>query len=467
LFVTIVSVKRKLDGGEKTVKTWTFEIEVVTPIFLSGATQEVAELRPNTIKNLMRWWYRAVRGEGYGEIQNFKEFEIFGSTENAGKFIPRISFRHSQEITPSLFEPEEFRNFEAGIKYFAFPFRQSKRSKIDPLYTFQLSLKFLSNVSVNDENAIIASFWLLIFLGGVGSRSRRGFGSLRVKKPFFHESSGLQFFFDGEAGIFPEFFQKNLSLALKAIGYSRSPKDSKDVSFTTLSAKDSRIYLYLKDKQETFNWGREALHQIGKLLQEFRNHTHPRNYDDYLSIKNFLDSNKQPIQYKRAVFGLPIVIQYRSLFEKYFVELATEAFNEIGKIISKEALVNLANGSQRIAIGELQLKGLDESTAENIWKNAKNKSSATLEHGIASKDKSDKSDRRSSPLFIKVIKLKKNEYALVLLFLPSKLLPDEEQLKVTSNDGREDFVREMADFSMINDFLDSVEVKRDLIEISF
>ena len=449
------------------MKTLAFEIEVVTPLYLSGASQEISELRPNTIKTLMRWWYRAARGEVSNIKQESKEFELFGSTETAGKFIPRIKFSNSNKIPNSPLKFNELRDFN-GIKYLAFPFRQSNRSKIEPFYTFQFSLKFLPNVSIEDENAVLASLWLLMFLGAVGSRSRRGFGSLRVNKPFFHESSGLEFFFNGDAGDFLSFFKKNLTLALEAIGFSRSLKESKDVSFTTLSSKNSRIFLYLKNKKHTFNWGQDALNDIGEFLQYFRKHTNLRNKDDYLSVREFLDYDTPPPQYKRAAFGLPIIIQYRSLFEKYFTEIATEAFDKIGKTVSEDFLINLANGRKNIAVEKLRLKGLTrKGVPERIWDKAKRKSSATLGHGSLHKSNSEKTDRRSSPLFIKVIKLKENSYIITLLFLPSKFLPDEERLKVVSNDGREEFFQSMVDFSAINDFLNSNQVKNNLIEISF
>jgi CRISPR-associated protein Cmr1 len=43
----------------------TFDLEVVTPLFLGGANQQ-AELRAPTFKHLGRWWFRAVKGAHTG-----------------------------------------------------------------------------------------------------------------------------------------------------------------------------------------------------------------------------------------------------------------------------------------------------------------------------------------------------------------------------------------------------------------
>ena len=37
-----------------------FRLQVVTPLFLSGADQAKAELRPPTIRGALRFWFRAM-----------------------------------------------------------------------------------------------------------------------------------------------------------------------------------------------------------------------------------------------------------------------------------------------------------------------------------------------------------------------------------------------------------------------
>ena len=44
------------------MKRLTFKLQVVTPLFLSGANQQVAELRPPSIRGALRFWFRAMMG---------------------------------------------------------------------------------------------------------------------------------------------------------------------------------------------------------------------------------------------------------------------------------------------------------------------------------------------------------------------------------------------------------------------
>jgi CRISPR/Cas system CMR-associated protein Cmr1 (group 7 of RAMP superfamily) len=44
------------------VKRLTFDLEFITPAFIGGANQQ-AELRPASFVGLLRWWWRALKGE--------------------------------------------------------------------------------------------------------------------------------------------------------------------------------------------------------------------------------------------------------------------------------------------------------------------------------------------------------------------------------------------------------------------
>ena len=39
-----------------------YDVEVVTPMFLSGADQQKVEIRAASIKGQLRWWWRAMNG---------------------------------------------------------------------------------------------------------------------------------------------------------------------------------------------------------------------------------------------------------------------------------------------------------------------------------------------------------------------------------------------------------------------
>ncbi|MBK9462163.1 MAG: type III-B CRISPR module RAMP protein Cmr1 [Sphingobacteriales bacterium] len=51
--------------------TITFTCETITPMFLSGANQDVPELRPPSIKGALRFWWRAMNGHlSLGDLRN-------------------------------------------------------------------------------------------------------------------------------------------------------------------------------------------------------------------------------------------------------------------------------------------------------------------------------------------------------------------------------------------------------------
>ena len=72
---------------------WDATYRVTTPLFLGGANPETdAELRPSTLKGLLRFWFRAIalsRLHEYSEVKNL-ENDIFGSTEKQSSFLLTI-----------------------------------------------------------------------------------------------------------------------------------------------------------------------------------------------------------------------------------------------------------------------------------------------------------------------------------------------------------------------------------------
>ena len=230
------------------MQDWTFKLEVITPLFLSGVSQYQAELRPPIIKDLMRFWYRTCFDTSF--LQKTLENTLYGSTKNQGKFKPTIKNIQNfstKEFTKSDFDKyTEFNGNGAplgnGINYlgFSLEFGNNHRCYVTPKMTsdstpatvFDLCLKYFGN-SDEEKKAVLASLWLLIWLGDLGTRSRRGFGSLSLITKPLQDTYGLEFYFDGEFSDFKDFFQVNLCLALKWInpGFSRQNYLPKHTAF--------------------------------------------------------------------------------------------------------------------------------------------------------------------------------------------------------------------------------------------
>ena len=71
-----------------------FELEAITPIFMRGADQTKAEIRSSSIKGLMRWWFRALAGNYFGnDVDKLREAEeeIFGSTKRRSGVVVEVN----------------------------------------------------------------------------------------------------------------------------------------------------------------------------------------------------------------------------------------------------------------------------------------------------------------------------------------------------------------------------------------
>lgn len=155
-------------------------LEAVTPVLLRGANQgrnATPELRAPSFRGVFRYWFRAMAGAAIGDsnIPLLKELEsaVFGNTEAGSSIRLRILQSPNHENYPM-----------ADI----LPHKQTERERA-PRKAFAAGQKIKLVVSapgLEEDSwiwkAAIASINLALTFGGVGLRSRRGYGTLRVVK---------------------------------------------------------------------------------------------------------------------------------------------------------------------------------------------------------------------------------------------------------------------------------------------
>jgi len=149
-------------------------LDTVTPMFLHGSNDRVPELRPPPFKSLMRYWWRTVQ-DCTTESLRKTEAGLFGSTEGKAPFSIRISV--TKELSAGQHQPLPHRS------------GSFRRSAFVSGQLFDLSL-IARDEAVASTCVQIAEMGFL--LGGVGNRSRRGFGSIRVTSWNFTGPSELQ-----------------------------------------------------------------------------------------------------------------------------------------------------------------------------------------------------------------------------------------------------------------------------------
>lgn len=144
-------------------------LETVTPLFMAGIDQNTPELRPPSILGPLRYWLRAALGGVVGnnlDALKRAEAEVFGDTAGTGAVqIKRVRWL---DKSPELIEEYALLHKQAA-KMKGFP--AGKR--------FELVLtQHISNDST--WLAAISALLLMVSIGGLGRRCRRGWGTVRM-----------------------------------------------------------------------------------------------------------------------------------------------------------------------------------------------------------------------------------------------------------------------------------------------
>ncbi|ASJ16074.1 hypothetical protein A3L04_02760 [Thermococcus chitonophagus] len=176
----------------------TFELENITPLFMHGADQSTAEFRAASVKGVMRWWFRALAGNYFGDnISGLKKAEcrIFGCAESEVR-KSLVTVVASASSPPNGYIDKTSNSWKNAIAwseyvdYFFFSMldkkRESNKIKIKSKSSFfPPQSRFRVILRSPDRRALElaeASLLLAIHLGGFGLRARRGAGSLKISK---------------------------------------------------------------------------------------------------------------------------------------------------------------------------------------------------------------------------------------------------------------------------------------------
>jgi CRISPR type III-B/RAMP module RAMP protein Cmr1 len=164
------------------------ELEVLTPAFISGADQNQLELRSASVRGLLRWWWRAAVGHQYDNPAKLAEPEarLFGSATHKLKSPLRVTVR-CNGLPQWATNRERLTAEQVGILryigYGAF-FRpgESPRPALAPGSKFTVTLAWPHGVLTNEQqDDLVHAACAWVTLGGIGSRSRKGFGQLDGK----------------------------------------------------------------------------------------------------------------------------------------------------------------------------------------------------------------------------------------------------------------------------------------------
>ena len=178
----------------------THEIELVTPAFLAGASQgyDDCDLRPATLRGLLRWWWRTMHA-AHLDREKLRRLEttIWGDAQTGAALA--LSVQSESRADRQLFDKDDIAKRSlgeakghSGIHYLAYGMDETKRGIREQRWYLVPGARWTVTLSarqgrLNSSHIAAAdvlrqgtaALWLLCRYGGVGSKSRRGFGSFK------------------------------------------------------------------------------------------------------------------------------------------------------------------------------------------------------------------------------------------------------------------------------------------------
>jgi CRISPR-associated protein Cmr1 len=303
---------------KENVITQVREYQLITPLFGGGVApgecDPVTVIRGTEIRGQLRFWWRATRGGRFTDIKALKEEEdkIWGAPYKKGE--KGVSHEETVQITVEVptqgkgislypFTEDEnrrtrFHNDKAPT-YAAFPLQTSLGS-VQANVSFTLTISFPATKRPDIE----AALWAWETFGGIGARTRRGFGALHLLKINGQTNVDLP-----NANKPEEWIQEKL---IRFVDGGKSPTGtphlSKRTQFKTTRASNDAI---------------GAWNQLITRLQKFRQARYGSQYGRSMwpeadTIRYFTRAshtgrvpNPTVNKFPRAAFGLPIIFHFK------------------------------------------------------------------------------------------------------------------------------------------------------------
>jgi CRISPR-associated protein Cmr1 len=171
----------------------TATFRIVTPMFLGGANHEADEIRPSSVKGILRFWWRATNWSYYQKNAtdeanalrklHDEEARLFGSAANDGKGGQGVFLLSVRSDGIKIGKPDI--NQFSPLHYMAgqgVVFQKDASKDRNALLSgkFSVNLRFRDSTSNDQRYSIVKALQVFGLVGGMGSRVRRGFGSVAL-----------------------------------------------------------------------------------------------------------------------------------------------------------------------------------------------------------------------------------------------------------------------------------------------
>lgn len=307
------AVNKRQDNRVRQVRRY----KMITPLFGGGVERHRADpitvVRGTEVRGHLRFWWRATRGGQFnGSLKEMRrrEEEIWGSAAAKGKAGPSdviisveiLNRGRPFQVVDNKGKPvRNIGDVKSPYSYVAFPLRDDKSNPpVLKDVEFELTICYPSKW----KQDVGAALWAWETFGGLGARTRRGFGALQLISIDDKPSQALQ------PNQVETELRKNLQL------YVASGTWPKDVPYLS---RDLRLKVVILSGSQSSSI--QVLNNLIQHLQRFRQKRHK-----WMGLSLWPEANeirhrlkralKWPPQFKspslvhkfpRAVFGLPIV----------------------------------------------------------------------------------------------------------------------------------------------------------------
>lgn len=247
------------------------KFEIITPLFLGDANQKATSIRPNSIKGALRFWWRAINAHLSLADLAKEEARIFGSTLKQGLFSLFVTHCDNLGVADTSWPISDPNCASSYLGYGLVGDRQNPhREAIKAGIKFTVELQFSPTASEEDKKNIQKAVEAFGIFGSLGSRARRGFGSVQLVN--VNETPFMQF----TPSTIQAWLKASLNSNLKSASTLEFSGFSKDSQFAMPHAKANR----------SFSDYRVCHKDLGKI---------------YKTVRSLI----KPTQ-ARAVFGLPL-----------------------------------------------------------------------------------------------------------------------------------------------------------------
>jgi len=292
------------------------EFRVVTPLFMGGANPLTAELRASSIKGLLRFWWRALTLGRLDSVESVRaeEARIFGSTKGQSNFKIRLSPPKREE----KLRRKSVLNYNGGgvagegARYLGYGVIEASSGELVrqciryPLEeSGKLELLFRPNAPEDAIRSVEAALVAMGFFGGIGSRSRKGYGSFNLvnlkregeTEPLFTMPNDL----DGLKKAILSLFDHNGRYKITRFG--QCPP------YTAFSVSE-KMRVDIMDKGDE---PLKLLNSIGEKMMEYRSYLKSKTFwDDHDLLIDAISGKPIANHPRRVIFGLPNNYHFRN-----------------------------------------------------------------------------------------------------------------------------------------------------------